>query len=365
VLALASYPELGAGTRFRVTEYARRLAERGIDVELHSLLNDDAFGRFYGGQTRFTKAQAVVRGTLSQLRAVLARPADVVLVQREATLIGPAFVEWLAVRARKTPLVYDIDDAVWQDTSGLSKHPLAARLLKNPGKTWRLVDMASHVITGSRYLARVVGERNPAVTVLPTVVPRGTWTAPREKLDGAFSGPRPVIGWIGSQGTTPTLEVVAPALRKLRDAGYDFEVRLIGAADGYRMPGVEARTEPFRLETQIADFQALDVGLAPLLDIEYSRGKCAFKQVEYMAVGVPSVSTPDGAALEFIRDGENGLLARTTDEWFEALRKLLDDRALRARIACAGRRLVEERLSTEAQLPAFERILRTAATRAA
>src|SRR6201999_657294 len=109
------------------------------------------------------------------------------------------------------------------------------------------------------------------------------------------------------------------------------------ARTGYEMPGVEATVQKWRYETQVEDFQALDIGLAPLLDIEYSRGKCAFKQIEYMAAGVPSVSTPDGGAREFIRDGENGLFAQTSEDWFNALRALMDDPFLRAKIARAGR----------------------------
>ncbi len=363
VLALASYPERAACTRFRVAAYARSLADRGISLQLRSALDDDAFARFYASASRLEKGTSILRGAVRQLRALSVRDIDVVLVQREATLIGPVFMEWIAARFRGLPLVYDLDDAVWQTETTYSQHPMAARLLRSPAKTWTLLRMARQVLAGSEFLAGVVSAHNPRVTVLPTVVSAQTWRPLPGRLDGAFvSDARPpVIGWIGTQSTAHTLQVATPALRRLRAAGRKFVFRVIGAARGFQVPDLEHQTLPWRQDREIQDFQDIDIGIAPLLPIEYSKGKCGFKVLQYMAVGVPSVSSPEGGALDFVRHGENGLFARTEDEWSAALESLLDDRALRGRIARAGRAMVEDSHSIEAQAPRFADILRGAA----
>jgi glycosyltransferase involved in cell wall biosynthesis len=363
VLVLASYPDRAACTRFRVVEYGQALAEQGIDLELCTALDDDAFTRFYVSSSRLEKGTNILKGAFRQLGALSERDVDVVLVQREATLVGPVFMEWIAARFRGLPLVYDLDDAVWDMNTTFSQHPLAARLLKFPGKTWSILRMAEHVVAGSEYLGSEVSARNPAVTVLPTVVSRNKWQPLPGRLDGAFvsvSRP-PVIGWIGTQAAAHTLETAAPALRRLRESGRDFVLRVIGAAKDFRLPGLEMDVVPWRREREIADFQDLDIGIAPLLPIEYSKGKCGFKLLQYMAVGVPSVASPKGGVVDFVRHGENALFAETDDEWVRALESLLDDQALRARIARTGRTLVEGSYSIEAQAPRLAEILRNAA----
>ena len=196
VLVLASYPERAACTRFRVTEYARPLAERGIDLSLCPALDDEAFARFYRSGSRLDKGAWILRGAGRQLGALARSDVDLVLVQREATLVGPVFMEWIAARLRGWPLVYDLDDAVWETETSFSQHPLAARLLRFPGKTWSTARMARHVLAGSEYLGRAVSEHNTSVTVLPTVVSREKWKPLPGRLAGAFadSSRAPVIG---------------------------------------------------------------------------------------------------------------------------------------------------------------------------
>jgi glycosyltransferase involved in cell wall biosynthesis len=360
MLVLASYPDRAACTRFRVAEYARPLAEEGIEVRVCPALDDAAFAKFYGSTSRAGKGTSILHGTVRQLVALSRRDVDVVFVQREATLVGPVFMEWIAALFRGLPLIYDLDDAVWQTETTYSQHPLAARLLRSPGKTWSLLRMASHVVAGSHYLRRVASEYNPNVTILPTVVPAEKWRPLAGRLEGHFARPSgpPVIGWIGTQSTANTLEVAASALRRLRGAGRHFILRVIGAKEEFRIPGLEHEVAPWRLENEIEDFQNIDVGIAPLLPIEYSKGKCGFKVLQYMAVGVPSISTPDGGGVDFVREGENALFARTEDDWFRALAALLDDRELRKRIARGGRALVERSHSTEAQAPRLAAIVR-------
>lgn len=365
VLALASYPERAACTRFRIGAYRSLLAEHGVEVTVHSVLDDQQFARFYRARGRLDKAANILAGTARQLGSLIDGNVDVVFVQREATLIGPAFLEWIAARFRRLPLVFDLDDAIWRIPEGLSRHPLATRLLRWPLKTWSIVDMATAVVAGSNYLARAVASRNANVTVLPTVVSRRSWVPLPGRLDGAILGRDgiPVVGWIGSHSTSPSLHLALPALRRLRAAGRRFTLRVIGASEALSLPGLDFEARPWRIEREVEDFKELDIGIAPVLPTEFAKGKCAFKQLQYMAVGAPSVSSPEGGALDFVRHGENGLLAQSEDEWFEGLRALLDDATLRGRLARAGRDLVEQSHSIEAQAPRLADVLRRAAER--
>lgn len=363
LLALATYPTRAACTRFRLTSYLPHLRAAGVDVDFVPFLTDSVFRDFYGKSGKAEKARAL--GVALLRRAALlarARRYDAVFVQREAMLIGPALVERALTDALGLPLVFDFDDAIWMTDPAqqkVSAAPLAARLLKSPDKTVDIVRRARRVIAGSHHLARWARAHHDDVLVLPTVVPREAWTPLPGRLDGGWvdGHDMPVIGWVGTHSTATHLDLVLPALARLAKEGRRFKLRLVGASRELAIPGVEVESVAWSEAREIEDFQRIDIGIAPLVDDEWSRGKCGFKQVQYFACGVPHVGSPVGGAGELTRDGDNGLTARTDDEWAAALARLLDDRALRARLATAGRRDVEERLSIEAQAPAFVRAI--------
>lgn len=323
------------------------LERRGFDVVFRSFLDDGAFRRFYDPAPVVGNAIAVARGAVRQLMSTVGS-YDAVFVQREAALIGPPMVEWILSAARRVPLFFDFDDPVWLDASGSSVYPRLARLIRNPAKAWSLIRRARHVFAGSGLLATEARRVNGAVTVVPSVVSRSIWTPLPGKLDGNGSDP-PLIGWIGTHSTAPYLEMARSALVRLRSEGHAFRVRVVGAGRGFDLPGLEIERRPWSAERDVLDFQELDIGLAPMRSDRWSEGKCAFKQVQYMAVGVPCVSSLVGGARDFVVHERNALVAEGEDEWYVSIRRLLVDRELRARLARAGRALVEERMCTEVQ----------------
>ena len=359
ILALAAYPERAAATRFRVTAFRSDLEARGFDLDLRPFLDDEAFANFYAPIGAGRKARYVAEALVRQLRLLRRDRYDAVWVQREAGLIGPAVLEWALSRLRGLPLVFDFDDAIWLPVSWNSQHPLATRLLRAPGKTNHLIRMADHIMAGSAYLAEYARTLRPEVSVVPTVVSRETWRPP-EVPPGRLRNDIPVIGWIGTHSTAVHLHTIAGALRRVRDAGHAFRLRVVGVPADFRLEGLASEIVQWRLESEVELFRGLDIGIAPTFKNEFTAGKCAFKQIEYLSVGVPCISSRVRGAEDLLTDGETVLFADTEDEWVNALTGLLTDVDLRARLATQGRSLVERTLCSEVQGPrvadVFERV---------
>jgi glycosyltransferase involved in cell wall biosynthesis len=354
VLVLATYPRRAAATRFRACAYFDALASAGFDVDFRPFMTDDFMADFYSAGRIVAKGLGMAAFTAKRLAGLATSGGfSAVFVQREAMPIGPALVESFLTRIARIPMILDIDDAVWLEQPG-SRHPIAARILRSPSKTKTLLESASAVFAGTEFLARHARKSCADVVVLPTVVSADAWRPLPGRLDGALADPStPTIGWVGTHSTAAHLDLIVPALRAIAATGRRFRVRLVGAARDLPLPGIEVENVAWSGEREREDFQRIDVGIAPVTDDPWSHGKSGFKQIQYMTVGVPFVSSPVGGATELVVHGENGLFARTTAEWTTHITALLDDAELRARLSRAGRALVESRLSVEAQARPF------------
>jgi glycosyltransferase involved in cell wall biosynthesis len=353
ILALATYPETAAATRFRLSATMPYLRARGWTVQFEPFIDEAFLSGFYDSGGALQKAQYLAARSIARLASVLRTGGvDAVFIQREAALVGPPYAEFILNTLKGIPMIFDFDDAIWELDLSQSRHPLAARMFKDPGKCWYTMRRAAGVIAGSGYLADRAREVNTEVTVVPTVVSAELWKPLPCRLRGEHrtNGP-PRIGWVGTHTTAHQLELVEPALRQLRADGHDFEVHVVGASDDFTLETVELRSRPWRLEAELGEFQDIDIGLAPMRSEPVYQGKCAFKQIQYMSVGVPFVSSWVGGARDFIVDGDIGLVAHTEQDWYRHLKALLESRELRARLAGNGRRLVENRYCIEQQGP--------------
>jgi len=354
MLVLSPFPEQAAGTRFRITHYLPYLEAHGFDVTVDAFFTSSFFRFLYEKGHYVQKALRFGGLALRRLAAVTrAGRYDLVFIYREAFPVGPPVVErYLA--SRGSAMVLDFDDAIF--LSNTSEANRFAASLKYVRKVSTLVRLSTRVIVGNEYLARYARTHNLAVTVIPTCVDT-TRFVPR-------SGPRAagplVVGWIGSPTTTPYLAGLAGVLETAR-AQHEFVMRVSGAAGSLAFDGVDIRDDPWSLAREVELFNTCDIGVYPLTDDEWSRGKCGFKAIQFMACGVPVVASRVGVNEEIIQDGVNGFLATTPAEWVEKLGRLLTDGDLRARFAEAGRRTVEARYSLRVHAPVFAKTLRAAA----
>ena len=172
----------------------------------------------------------------------------------------------------------------------------------------------------------------------------------------------PIVGWIGSPTTGGYIRRLSPVLQRLRKR-HPFTLRVSGAGEPFQIPGVRVEHEPWALDREVQLFNTCDVGVYPLADDEWSKGKCGFKAIEFMACGVPVVAAAVGVNREIIEDGRNGFLAATEDEWVEKLGRLLSDPSLRQRFSEAGRRTIEERYSVRVNAPRLAATIRAVARR--
>jgi glycosyltransferase involved in cell wall biosynthesis len=345
VLALSPIPEEGAGCRFRISQFIPYLESAGYRVTVSPFFTPEFFRLVYRPGHLWKKVTAFAGLTLGRLRSLRGLSQyDLVFIYREAFPIGPPLIErWLA-RPGRPPIVYDFDDAVFLDNVSDANRFIVS--LKWARKVPEILRLSTRVIAGNDFLATFARAHNRAVVTIPTCVDTDRFV-PRSRPRG--SGPM-VVGWIGSPTTAAYLSMLATVFSRVH-ADTPFEVKVSGAGSDVSFAGVPVRNVPWSLADEVTLFNTCDIGVYPLTDDEWSKGKCGFKAIQFMACGVPVVASAVGVNREIIQDGVNGFLASTLAEWEAKLRRLLTDPALRAQFAAAGRRTVEERYSLRVNAP--------------
>ena len=355
VLLLSRYASRGASSRVRMYQYLPSLAAAGVRVTPAPLLAGDDLGhRQATGGYRWRSLRAAVRRRLRDLAT--RRHYDVLWIEYELLPFVPAFIEQLLLRGGP-PRVVEYDDAVFHRYDR-HRSALVRRVLG--GKIDGLMRDAAIVVAGNPYLAaraRAAGARD--VVIIPSVV-----DLERYPVAPPPAGGPAVIGWIGSPSTAEALGAVAPALARVC-AGGRARVVLVGVTPGRRAWPFPCEERPWIEDREAAEIAGFDVGIMPLADDPWSRGKCGFKLVQYLACARPAVASPVGVNPAIVVDGETGLLATTEDEWVAALERLLGDAALRARLGAAGRAHVEAHYALQRTMPLVADVLRRAAGGAA
>ncbi len=354
ILILSKYGRKAASSRQRFYQYAPFLEAHGMKCTISPLF-DDAYL-----EEKFSKDRAgfggVLRAFLRRANAILGgKKYDLLIIHCEVFPYLPSFFERYLKR-RNIAYIFDYDDAIFH-TYDKHRSRLIRRLL---GK--KIACVAKHssmVLACNEYLAEYARRAGaPRVEILPTVVDirRYPPKLPFQSDTSVFT-----IGWIGSPSTSAYVETIAPALSEVC-AGGRGKVVLIGSKP-LELPNVPVEIIPWSEESEVAHLQAFDVGIMPVIDSDWARGKCGFKLIQYMACGLPVVASPVGVNKEIVEDGTNGFWATTLQDWVGALTTLRDNKELRQRMGCVGRKKVETNYCLQVTAPRLLSLVRDARER--
>jgi glycosyltransferase involved in cell wall biosynthesis len=346
---LAIVTEMGKwspSTRYRALQHEPRLRRRFASVEVS--LPRDPQGRRDGriAQARYFAGHAAHYAQRGLMLPALAARVDAMLVQRGLYVLGPGTIVHSLARFHGR-VVYDLDDAVFEPDPALARKGAAARWLYGGHQAQRLLRRADAVVVSTERLAEMLPPGVAEVTVMPTV-PDVAAQHPVRHQDGAPV----VIGWAGTIGGIGFLDPLRDVLRRLAD---DRLARSLvvssapwsGPADFHR----------WTLEEEHSAFNRFSIGIMPLPHSDYTQAKAGFKLLQYMAAGLPVVSSSVGVNVELIRDSGAGLLADSASEWEDALRTLAADGSLRATMGARGRAFVERYADLDAQADTLTSLL--------
>ena len=305
-------------SRFRVRQFIRPLSRFGIQVTEH-----------YPLVNKYHTKRMLPLGLLARLPGLLAsRSSEVTWLEREL-VPGRRTLEGLAGTRR----LLDVDDAIW---------------LNAPSFYESLAQVCHGVIAGNEFIADHYGKFDLRVWTIPTSLDTARWR-PGPPGPGNYW----IIGWTGTSSNLGYLYRIEEVLADF--LGENKQTQLLVVCDRRpalkKLPSESWRFVRWSAEKEIQLIQEMDVGLMPLPDTEWARGKCALKMIMYLAVGIPAIVSPVGVSQRLLDQGDVGLAARNPNEWFNALRRLFDDREGAARLGAAGRKLVEEQFSIKANAP--------------
>ena len=347
LLVLTRYSRLGASSRLRTFQFDGYLRDAGIEPTYSSFFDDAYLERFYGGGVR---AQGL-RNYLARRVRMLRRAGhyDCIWLEKEALPWIPFALEH-ALWPREVPVVTDFDDAVFHR---YDSHPNPLVRLALGRKIDRIMAASRLVFAGNTYLADRARAAGAAVEIVPTVVSLARYR-PRDPL--AIDGPLR-IGWIGTPSTWQDyLADVAPEIVAASEACGATFCAVGGGEPASRTRGVQVVEWTEASEVDL--IRSMDIGIMPLTDSPFARGKCGYKLIQYMACGLPVVASPVGVNAEIVEHGVNGFLASSSAEWREAIVRLAGDRELRLRMGTAGRQKVVSQFSAEAVGPRIARLLK-------
>lgn len=329
------------GQRFRFEQYLDALREDGFEVEISNILSEKDDRVFYSKGNYWGKFRIMIQSFFHRLGDVQrSKQFDIVFVYREAFMLGTVLFEGMFAQS-SAKLVFDFDDSIWiNDTSEGNKN---LSWLKNPDKTRSIIKLADTVIVGNDYLAEYSRQYNPHTVIIPTTIDTAYHRPLRDKLQVNTV----CIGWTGTSTTLRHFIAIEPVLIRLKKHfGERVRFKLINNAD-YRNDALQLETTPWSLDREIEDLMDIDIGIMPLPDDQWAKGKCGFKGLQYMALEIPTVMSPVGVNTSIIEHGSNGFLAATDDEWFEILSRLIESEALRRSIGTKGRKTIVEKYSVE------------------
>ncbi|HEY0653539.1 MAG TPA: glycosyltransferase family 4 protein [Chryseosolibacter sp.] len=350
ILFLVPYPlHESPSQRFRFEQYFDILVKAGHHYDVQPFLNSQNWQLFFKPGQNLIKALALLSGFFKRFVSVVrAVHYDFVFIHREATPAGPPIIEWLLARVLRKKIIYDFDDAIWM--TDRSSEPTLLRAIKWRSKVSSICKWSHKVSCGNQYLQRYALQFNGNAVIIPTTIDTTNHHNPA-LYPSTHEEKTITIGWTGSHSTLKYLKEIEGALSKVLKQNPTVRVSII--ADRKPVVNFPFVFMPWSAATEIEDLLTFDIGVMPLPDDEWSKGKCGFKILQYMALKVPAVASPVGVNQQIIDDGKSGFLCASETEWIGRLSQLIVDPNLRKALALAGYRQVINNYSVQSNAGNF------------
>lgn len=349
ILFLVPYPLKSAPSqRFRFEQYLHFQKNHKIIINVKSFLSPFMWPKFYLPKQNLWKIGGIIWGFLKRFFiSFTIHHYDFVFIHREATPIGPPIFEWFIAKVLRKKIIYDYDDAIWLEDPQ-EKGTILGKI-KWKSKVAQICRWSYKISIGNEYLASYAYQFNDNVVLNPTTI--DTEGLHNPLLYKKVEQKKITIGWTGTHSTLPYLQEIIPVLQKL-ESKFDFTFLVIANKN----PDFELKSMVFcqwKQETEIQDLMKIDIGIMPLTDDNWSKGKCGFKALQYMSLGIPTCASPIGVNSKIIKDGENGYLCDSTKEWLDKLTILLSDSMCRKRLGDSGQQTVFSKFSVESNQSNF------------
>ncbi|HMU46634.1 MAG TPA: glycosyltransferase family 4 protein [Chitinophagaceae bacterium] len=339
-------PDISPGQRFRFEHYLSYLSLNGLNYNVSSFYSKKGWDVLYKPGKFAEKFFRTMGGFFRRIKDLFKLPFyNYIYIYREAAPAGPPLFEWMAAKIFRKKLIYDFDDAIWIPiTSEQNKIALYFRWFSKIGTICKL----SHIVsTGNDYLAAFAKKYNQRVVVIPTVVNTGA-------VHNRFQDhrkPNLAIGWTGTFSTLKYLNIVLPSIKRLQEK-YDFTFIVIANKDP-KLPLKNYRFIQWTKENEVDDLLNIQIGMMPLYDGDLEKGKCGFKAIQFMSLGIPVVVSPVGVNTAIVTHGKDGFVASTDKEWEEYLEKLLTDAQLRSDFGTEGSAKIQSVYSVNSTVEVF------------
>jgi glycosyltransferase involved in cell wall biosynthesis len=350
ILFLVPYPVgESPSQRFRFEQYFDLLKKNGIEFSVESFWSLAAWKILYKPGKGLAKAIWLKIGFWMRFWHVIkCLGYDWVFIHRECAPIGPPVFEFLIAKVFRKKIIYDFDDAIWLPNT--SEENKLVSWFKFHGKVKSICRWSYRVSCGNAWLADFARQFNSQVVVNPTTIDTENLHNP-DLFPLRKQNEKVVIGWTGTHSTLPYLNELIPVLQRL-EKKFPIIIRIISNKNP-ALPHQSFEFIPWKKETEIQDLIAFDIGLMPLTDDAWAKGKCGFKALQYMALEIPCVASPVGVNTSIINHTVNGYLCQSPREWEQILEKLITEKEQRNRVGKSGRQTVAENFSVLSNTSVF------------
>lgn len=315
--------------RFRFEQYTSFLEENNFQLEYFPFLSENDFKVLYESGQFFRKFLAIIKGFLKRFIMLFQLGKfDIIFIHREASPIGPPIFEWFISKLLKKKIIYDFDDAIWLKNTSETNRVVSS--VKGHSKVGKICKWSNQIFCGNDFLMSYAKQFNKNVVYIPTTI--DTENTHNQVKKHSFGNVN--IGWTGTHSTIKYLEKIELLLARVQKK-INFDFTIISDVD----PNFKSLNYSFlkwNKKTELSDLLTIDIGLMPLEDTKWTRGKCGFKALQYMALGIPCIISPVGVNKIIVKDNYNGYLADSEKEWENKIKTLANDFNLRTKIGTRG-----------------------------